>query len=405
MPTACFTETTGTYVPLCCRGILTVPFFVAGDRFLICRQQCLNSGAAHYHCYCGMVNKRLCNVKKHVQQCGTRALNHITPEMKDTSENSPNDITQSVNPKLETETIEIPSQASQQAVMDTEPTELTVQLGDDGPTLTIFVCNQSATAKKDIGVQTVKTLDTVPNKANSLIKCNLCAQLVSRKNYKRHLKNHSDRNTSLQSCCVGANLYLVEKYGANGSVQPTHVKLKIHENNMECTEQLCKDLALAVGKPQNFLCPHLTSAMNTPSEPKAMDLPCLETVITLSSHMKTSLTNLKKDAEKHNSPLVVKWPFSHETLYFSVYSGVQEPWSPLGRTLVVQDAELRCPCGKEDCVHVAAVQWAGYQVAPEPTESSQEGQEAEMCPSCGTYTRGNYTEHAVVLDQQAAEGL
>ena len=153
----------------------------------------------------------------------------------------------------------------------------------------------------------------------------------------------------------------MEKPDGSGPVTPIHVKVKTHGDDagLACAEDGCKEISTPAGRgQQNFFCHHISQALHCPSNVDESEYPDIQSV-TMSTAMKASVIKLKTEADQTNTPLVVKWPHSTFSDFFSVYTGTARYWCQFGRTVVMASDVLRCPCSgiKYNCVHKAIVRW------------------------------------------------
>ena len=302
----------------------------------------MEHGRSHYHCLCGRKTRLLSTAERHVRLCASFHSDSVSCEKgRDDAKN----LKQTPVGVYKMEQV---SDEHDHLVASVEHSAVTIPGSDD------FKTNYCMPLSSNVPVRG-KTLN-----------CNLCNKVVSKKNIRRHIRTHKkgvEANPNV--CCVDeSGIFLVEKHKGPGPVVPLHVKVRTlgEDSGLVCTERDCQEILPAMNRGhQNFLCPHLSNAINAPNCISKSNLP-LTIEVQMSTDMKRRVLNLKRDADQHQAPLLVKWPYSYQPncTFYSVYTGCIRPWCQLGRTVVtVQSGRVVCPCvgTLHNCVHKAVVRW------------------------------------------------
>ena len=197
-----------------------------------------------------------------------------------------------------------------------------------------------------------------PMEKHSKRQCPICEKYVSCKNIRRHLKIHKQTNQINSVCCDKSKGIFVVDPQTSGSSKPIHVQFKTFgEMKISCSNSGCEVMLGPTTRGEHsYICKHITAVINNFQDCPNINLCNIEDVF-ISPKMISCVNSLQSKARSMGSPLVVKYPDSPLTDYYSVYSG-DASGSNYGRILVsLKDNILHCACcrTRRTCVHKAVL--------------------------------------------------
>jgi len=217
-------------------------------------------------------------------------------------------------------------------------------------------------------------------------RCELCGNVMLRKNLPRHIKrqhDHSPSDISIVNCvlvdkCNG--IFMCAK-SQQGSTYPIHVKLNITAGVQEvfCEDTNCQEAARVAGRCNfaSFMCPHLKSlaaAVVLPDCP-VLSKEILQNLVRQKMIKESgfaAVVSLYEQALSAHCVPVSFWQPSNvgQFCYLSVYTSDVSHYSRLKRVIVRFDnisCQFDCACSprKQNCNHKKMAQWYIAQEKPE----------------------------------------